>query len=63
MIHAFPLPTFPRMFRAALCDDSGQGLVEYALIIALVAVVALAVLRTLGRRVTNGLSSASNGFS
>ena len=44
-------------------DDRGQGLVEYALVIAVVAIVALATLRVLGRRVNNALSSATNGFS
>lgn len=63
MIKVRPIPSFLRVLRAALRDDSAQSLVEYALILALVAMVALAVLRTLGRRVTNGLSSASNGFS
>ena len=48
---------------ACLKDDRGQGLVEYALVIAIVAIVALATLRVLGRRATNALSSASNGFS
>ena len=36
---------------------------EYALVIAVVAIVALATLRVLGRRVNNALSSATNGFS
>ena len=59
-----PTPTFSKMLRAALRDDSAQGLVEYAIIIALVAMVSLAVLRTLGRRASNSLgSAASNGFS
>ena len=59
---AKPLPAV-RMLRAVLLDESAQGLVEYAIVLALVAMVALAVLRVLGRRVTNSLSSASNGFS
>jgi Flp pilus assembly pilin Flp len=56
----------PRFFRAVadtLRDDSGQGLVEYAIIIALVSIVAIATLRTLGHRVDNSLGSATNGFS
>ncbi len=51
------------MLRAMLCDESGQGLVEYALIIALVSVVAIATLRLLGERVNSALSSATNAFS
>ena len=53
----------PRRVLACLKDERGQGLVEYALVIALVAIVALATLRVLGRRINNALSSASNGFS
>ena len=63
MIVDKPFPAFCKVFRAALLDDSAQGLVEYAIVLALVAMVALAVLRALGRRVNNSLSSASNGFS
>jgi pilus assembly protein Flp/PilA len=43
-------------------DDSGQGLVEYALIIALVAMVAVAALRILGGKVNNALKNAANGL-
>ncbi len=60
---ARPLPALWIQLRAALRDESAQGLVEYAIVLALVAMVALAVIRTLGRRVTNSLSSATNGFS
>ena len=35
-----------------LNDESGQGLVEYALIIAFVAVIAIVALRLLGTRVS-----------
>jgi pilus assembly protein Flp/PilA len=44
-------------------DDNGQGLVEYALIIALVAMVAVAALRLLGGRVNNALKNAANSLS
>ncbi len=52
-----------RRLAAVLRDDSAQGLVEYAIVVALVALLAIATLRALGRRVNNSLSSASNGFS
>ena len=42
-----------------LKDESGQGLVEYALIIALVSVVAIAALSVLGRKASNTLSNAA----
>lgn len=43
---------------ALLRDDEGQGLVEYALIIALIAVVAIAALRVIGTRASTKLSAA-----
>jgi len=49
--------------RALLKDDSGQGLVEYALIIALVSIVAIVVLRTLGNSVSRSLNNAASSLS
>ena len=63
MTVARPLAGFNKMLRAMLVDESAQGLVEYAIVIALVAMVSLAVLRALGGRARNSLSSAANGFS
>ena len=42
-----------------LLDDAGQGLVEYALIIALVSIVAIAALRLLGHKASNTLAYAA----
>jgi len=50
-------------FRRFLVDDAGQGLVEYALIIALVSIVAIAALRTLGHKAYNTLTNAANQLS
>jgi pilus assembly protein Flp/PilA len=47
------------MLAALLRDDSGQGLVEYALIISLVAIVAVAALTVLGKKASNSLSNAA----
>jgi pilus assembly protein Flp/PilA len=41
-------------------DDEGQALVEYALILALIAVVAIGVLTTLGQNVSTMLSHIAN---
>ena len=38
-------------------NESGQGMVEYGLIIALIAVVVLAILPSVGKRVKNVFSS------
>jgi pilus assembly protein Flp/PilA len=46
-----------------LQDDSGQGLVEYALIIAMVSIVAIAALNFLGQKASNTLSNAANQLS
>jgi pilus assembly protein Flp/PilA len=46
-----------------LSDDAGQGLVEYALIIALVSIVAIAALRLLGGKANNTLNNAANALS
>ena len=55
---------FVKTFVSMLKDDAGQGLVEYAIIIALVSVVAIAALKLLGGNAKNALNSAaSNGFS
>ncbi len=44
-------------------DEAGQGLVEYALIIALVAIVAIGALQVLGSKSNNSLTNASNNLS
>jgi pilus assembly protein Flp/PilA len=54
-VSAHPLVQF-------IADDSGQGLVEYALILALVSIVAIAALRSLGTKVSNTLSNAANNI-
>ncbi len=49
-------------FVSMLRDDAGQGLVEYALIIALVSIVAIAALRLLGGKASNALSNAAGNL-
>jgi Flp pilus assembly pilin Flp len=49
-------------FERLLLDDAGQGLVEYALIIALVSIVALAGLSLFGGDSNNSLNKAANSL-
>jgi pilus assembly protein Flp/PilA len=48
--------------RRLLSDDRGQGLVEYALIVALVSIVAIAALKFLGGKASNTLNNAANAL-
>lgn len=52
--------TFMKSF---LVDESGQGLVEYALIIALVSIVSIAALQLMGGKANNTLNNAANALS
>jgi len=42
--------------------EKGQGLVEYAIILALVAIVVIAVMRLLGPKIGNTFSTISNSL-
>ncbi len=50
-------------FVSMLKDDEAQGLVEYALIIALVSIIAIAALKFLGGKASNTLNNAANSLS
>jgi pilus assembly protein Flp/PilA len=43
-------------------DEEGQGLTEYALILALIAIIAIAALTLLGTKVSNVLSTVANSI-
>jgi pilus assembly protein Flp/PilA len=43
-------------------NEKGQGLVEYAIILALVAIVVIAVMRLLGPKVGNTFSSINSSI-
>ncbi len=42
--------------------EEGQGMVEYALILVLIAIVVLLILTTVGKQVKNVFSNISNGL-
>ena len=50
------------MLRRFLKDESGQGMVEYALIIALIAVAVIAVVIVLGQAIGDQFEDASEGL-
>jgi len=52
-----------KTFVSMLKDDEAQGLVEYALIIALVSIIAIAALKFLGGKASNTLNNAANTLS
>jgi pilus assembly protein Flp/PilA len=43
-------------------QEKGQGLVEYAIILALIAIVVIAVMATLGQKVKNTFSSITDSL-
>lgn len=51
-----------RTFKAMLRNEDGASLVEYALIVALIAVVAIVVVKTLGSNASSVLSSAATSI-
>jgi pilus assembly protein Flp/PilA len=50
-------------FKALFADESGQGLVEYSLIIALVAIAAIIGLQVLGTKANTTLVNAAGSLS
>jgi pilus assembly protein Flp/PilA len=47
----------PLMWLKSFANEKGQGLIEYALIIALIVLVAIALLSVIGKRVNNVYSN------
>ena len=43
-------------------EERGQGMVEYALILVLIAIVVIAVLTVVGKKVNNSFSNVSKGL-
>lgn len=43
-------------------EEEGQGLTEYALILALIAIIAIVALNVLGGKVSNALSTVANSL-
>jgi pilus assembly protein Flp/PilA len=50
------------MIRSFFTKEDGQGLVEYALILVLIAIVVIGILTVLGGRVSQVFSSINSGL-
>lgn len=50
------------MLRSFFAKEEGQGLVEYALILVLIAIVVIGILTLLGRRVSMVFSQINSGL-
>ena len=51
------------MIKRFVAEEEGQTLVEYGLLISLIALVVIAVLTVMGRRISNTFNNASNALS
>ena len=51
------------MLRSFFTKEDGQGLVEYALILVLIAIVVIGILKLLGGKVSQVFSSINSGLS
>jgi len=51
------------MVRSFFAREEGQGLVEYALILVLIAIVVIGILTLLGQRVSGVFSQINSGLS
>ena len=50
------------MIRSFFAKDAGQGLVEYALVLVLIAIVVIGILTLLGRKVSQVFSTINSGL-
>ncbi|MCU0493273.1 MAG: Flp family type IVb pilin [Chloroflexaceae bacterium] len=50
------------MLRSFFAKEEGQGLVEYALILVLIAIVVIGILSVLGRQVSSVFSTINSGL-
>ena len=51
-----------RLLTSLLCDESGQDLIEYALIAALIAVAAITALKGLDNKISNEFNAIGNSL-
>lgn len=51
-----------RSFRAFVKSESGATMTEYGIMVALVAAVAIVVIKVVGEKVNNGFNNTNSGF-
>ena len=51
------------MIKRFVIEEEGQTLVEYGLLVSLIALVVIAVLTVMGKRISNTFNAASNNLS
>lgn len=56
------MKSFVKKVKGLIGNEEGQGLVEYALILALIALVAIAAMTLLGGKVNNAYNNAATRF-
>jgi Flp pilus assembly pilin Flp len=54
--------SFLASLRARVAPEDGQALVEYALIISLIAIVAVGIVTVMGRHIANLFTQIATGF-
>jgi pilus assembly protein Flp/PilA len=54
--------SFSQLLRSLLYDDSGQDLIEYALIAALIAVASIAAMKGLTNKISNEFNAIGNSL-
>ena len=50
------------MIKQFIVEEEGQTLVEYGLLVSLIALVVIAVLATMGKRISNTFNAANNSL-
>jgi len=50
------------MFKSLIADESGATMVEYGIMVALIAVLSILVIKSLGSKVSNAFSSVNGAM-
>ena len=56
------MPDITRVTRKFLLEDSGATMVEYGIMVALIAAVAIVIIKTVGEKTNNSFSTVNANF-